>query len=120
MRVFECLSSGSRLDMYRLLVRQGPKGMFAGQIALSLDIPANTASFHLKVMTHAGLLSVKQEGRFQRYRADLSLMRELIEYLTDECCAGQTGQCVDLRTLSACSPGTPAPISSPAPGRTKP
>jgi hypothetical protein len=47
-------------------------------------------------MTQAGLLSVEQEGRFQRYRANLPLMIEVIRYLTDECCAGHPEQCADL------------------------
>lgn len=35
----------------------------------------------------SGLLTVEQEGRFQRYRANIPLMLELIAYLTEECCA---------------------------------
>ncbi len=70
-RIFESLSSGIRLDAYRLLVKQGSTGMVAGQIAAELDLPPTNMSFHLKAMTQAGLLNVEQEGRFQRYRANL-------------------------------------------------
>ena len=101
--IFESLSSGTRLDIYRLLVRHGLEGMVAGQIASTLDIPANSASFHLKAMMYAGLLSVQQEGRFQRYRANLPLMLELIAYLTEECCAGHPEQCADLRPEGICA-----------------
>jgi DNA-binding transcriptional ArsR family regulator len=87
-QVFESLASGIRLDVYRLLVKAGPQGMVAGQIASSLAIVPNNLSFHLKAMIHAGLLSVEQEGRFQRYRANISLMVELITFLTEECCSG--------------------------------
>ena len=80
-KVFESLASGVRLDIYRLLMRQGPEGLVAGQIASTLDIPPTNLSFHLKALTHAGLLGVTPEGRFQRYRANLSLMQDLIEYL---------------------------------------
>lgn len=93
-RVFECLSSEVRLDIYRLLVKQGPGGMVAGRIAEALDLPPTNLSFHLKAMTHAGLLSVEQEGRYQRYRADVTLVMSLIAYLTDECCAGHPELCV--------------------------
>jgi ArsR family transcriptional regulator len=92
-RVLECLSSGTRLRVYRLLVRQGAAGMVAGQIAEQLEIPPNSASFHLKAMTHAGLLSVQQEGRFQRYRTNMTLMLDLVAYLTAECCAGHPELC---------------------------
>ncbi len=99
-RIFESLSSETRLDIYRLLVKQGPNGMVAGQIAEALDVPPTNLSFHLKAMTHAGLLTVEQEGRFQRYRANLILMISLIGYLTDECCAGHPEQCAGLPSSS--------------------
>jgi ArsR family transcriptional regulator, arsenate/arsenite/antimonite-responsive transcriptional repressor len=94
--VFESLASGLRLDVYRLLVRHGAEGLVAGEIASALNIPPTNLSFHLKALTQAGLLTVEQEGRFQRYRANMSLMLDLIAYLTEECCGGQPGQCADL------------------------
>ena len=103
-KVFESLASGIRLEVYRLLVKTGLEGMVAGQIASELAIAPNNLSFHLKAMTHAGLLSVAQEGRFQRYRANIPLMLELIAYLTEECCAGHPEQCASLRRASGCSP----------------
>ena len=103
-KVFESLASGVRLEVYRLVVKTGLEGMVAGQIASELAIAPNNLSFHLKAMTHAGLLSVVQEGRFQRYRANIPLMLELIAYLTEECCAGHPEQCASLRSASGCSP----------------
>ena len=103
-KVFESLASGIRLEVYRLVVKTGLEGMVAGQIASELAIAPNNLSFHLKAMTHAGLLSVAQEGRFQRYRANIPLMLELIAYLTEECCAGHPEQCASLRSASGCSP----------------
>ncbi len=91
--IFECLSSGIRLDVYRMLVKAGAAGLVAGEIAGRLDLPPANVSFHLKAMTHAGLLEATQEGRFQRYRADVALMAELIGYLTEECCAGHPELC---------------------------
>ena len=91
--LLESLASGVRLDIYRLLVRKGLEGMVAGDIAADLDLPPTNLSFHLKAMTQAGLLTVEQEGRFQRYRANLALMQDLIAYLTEECCAGNPQQC---------------------------
>ena len=99
--VFESLSSGIRLDVYRLLVNRGPDGMVAGGIGLALDVPPTNLSFHLKALTQASLLTVVQEGRYQRYRANLSLMQDLIAYLTAECCSGHPEQCAEL-----CAPAT--------------
>jgi DNA-binding transcriptional ArsR family regulator len=103
--VLESLASGLRLEVFRLLVRQGAQGMVAGEIASTLDIPPTNLSFHLKNLTHAGLVTVEQEGRFQRYRANMALMLDLVAYLTEECCAGDAGQCENLREASAVSPG---------------
>ncbi len=88
-KIFESLSSGIRLDIFRLLIKHGPEGLVAGQIAAELDLPNTNLSFHLKALTQAELLSVEQEGRFLRYRANISLMLHLITYLTEECCTGK-------------------------------
>lgn len=101
--VFESLSSGVRLDIYRLLVKVGPAGLVAGEIAATLAVPPTNLSFHLKALTHAQLVAVVQEGRFQRYRANLGLMQDLIGYLTEECCAGHPEQCSDLCPPLACT-----------------
>lgn len=101
--VFESLSSGTRLDVFRLLVKQGPAGMVAGEIAAALDVPPNNLSFHLKALTQSRLLTCQQEGRFQRYRADIPLMLDLIAYLTEECCSGHPEQCADMRAASSCA-----------------
>jgi hypothetical protein len=66
-------------------------------------------------MVHARLLSVQQEGRFQRYRANLPLMLELIAYLTEECCAGHPEQCADLRPATLCAPAISITRSAPTP-----
>ena len=97
--IFESLASGIRLDVYRLLVRKGTEGMVAGEIAGALDIPPTNLSFHLKALTQARLLTVEQEGRFQRYRANMPLMLDLIGYLTAECCAGDPAQCADVAAV---------------------
>ncbi|WP_296448023.1 ArsR/SmtB family transcription factor [Rhodoferax sp. UBA5149] len=103
--VFESLSSGVRLDIYRLLVRVGPQGMVAGEIATALEVPPTNLSFHLKALTQAQLVSVVQEGRFQRYRASLGLIQELIVYLTQECCAGHPEQCAAICQPISCPQG---------------
>lgn len=110
--IFESLSSGVRLDAYRLLVKKGADGMVAGDIASALDIPPTNLSFHLKALTQAGMLTVTQEGRFQRYRANIPLMLDLIAYLTEECCAGHPEQCADMRAASRCSETLLPPLLS--------
>lgn len=98
--LLESLASAVRLEIFRLLVRHGHDGLVAGAIASELDIPPTNLSFHLKALTQAGLLTVTAEGRFQRYRANLEVMRELLNFLSAECCHGQPEQC----GLPACTP----------------
>ncbi|MGE5096037.1 MAG: ArsR/SmtB family transcription factor [Betaproteobacteria bacterium] len=109
-RLFECLASPIRLDVYRLLVRAGGSGLVAGEIGAKLDLAPSNLSFHLRAMTHAGLLDVEQEGRFQRYRADLSLMTRLVAYLTSECCSGHPELCAPPPTVDR-RPNVPARAS---------
>ena len=101
--VFESLASSVRLDVFRLLVRHAPGGLVAGEIAAALGLPATNLSFHLKALTQAGLLSVTQEGRFQRYRANMALMGDLVAYLTDECCGGHPEACLGHHVAVTCT-----------------
>jgi DNA-binding transcriptional ArsR family regulator len=92
-RVFEALSSAVRLDVFRLLVKNEPTGLVAGEIAQTLGIQPTNLSFHLKALTHAGLLRASQEGRYLRYHAQVLLAHELVDYLTAECCHGNPAAC---------------------------
>lgn len=109
--IFESLSSGLRLDVFRLLVKKGPEGMVAGEIAMTLDVPPANLSFHLKALSQARLVTVEQEGRYQRYRADIPLMLDLIAYLTEECCSGRPDQCLEMRAASKCAEELLPPLS---------
>ena len=111
--IFESLSSGVRLDAYRLLVRQGKTGLVAGELASALSVPATNMSFHLKAMVHANIVTVAQEGRYMRYRANFALMLDLIAYLTEECCEGHPEQCLELR--SQCAPEALPDVCCPKP-----
>lgn len=102
--IFEALSSGARLDAFRLLVKYAPDGLVAGDIAKKLGMPSTNLSFHLKALLHSGLVSMEKEGRFWRYRANIPLMLETIAYLTDECCSGNPEQCRAWRAESGVAP----------------
>jgi len=60
----------------------------AGGIGESLSIPASTLSFHLKELSHAGLINSRQVSRFIYYSANYEAMDGLLAYLTENCCAG--------------------------------
>ncbi len=76
-----------RLEMVRYVVGasgSGTKRAAAGAIAANVDLPASTASHHLKRLVDAGLLSSIAEGTFHYYAPEVAALRGLSEYL-DEC-----------------------------------
>lgn len=87
------LAQDNRLDVFRLLVQAGAKGMPAGQIAERLDIAAPTLSFHLAQLRHASLVSVRRDGRSLIYAVDYERMNGLMEFLTENCCSGKPSTC---------------------------
>lgn len=102
--IFEALSSDVRLDLFRLLVKNAPEGLVAGEIAKQLDIPSTNLSFHLKAIVQSGLVDVEREGRFMRYKANIPLMLDIVAYLTSECCSDDPAQCQKFRDASAVDP----------------
>lgn len=83
------LAQTSRLAVFRVLVQAGPVGLAAGKISELTDIPPSSLSFHLKELTHAGLLQSRQEGRYVIYTAQYDTMNALLGFLTENCCGGQ-------------------------------
>ncbi|MGF6917716.1 ArsR/SmtB family transcription factor [Paraburkholderia sp. 40] len=95
-RALGALAHESRLAIFRQLVVAGPEGMAAGEIAQRLGISPSGLSFHLKDLTHAGLVSPRQEGRFVIYTANFDAMTSLIGFLTENCCSGASCAASDL------------------------
>ena len=87
------LAQHTRLEIYRLLVACGPQGMAAGQVAERLKVSPANMSFHFKTLSHAGLISSRQEGRFVYYAANFTVMNGMLAYLTENCCAGNPQEC---------------------------
>lgn len=84
------LAQPVRLRVFRALVVAGPDGLTPGTLAEQLDVPATSLSFHLKELTHAGLISQERDGRHLIYRASFDHMTGLLGYLTEHCCQGQS------------------------------
>lgn len=90
------LAQDTRLSIFRALVRahspkSGEGGLAAGDIAEALGVAPATLSFHLKEMSHAGLVFSRRDGRSIIYKADLGVMRSLTDFLLEDCCQGACG-----------------------------
>ena len=96
------LSQETRLRVFRMLVRRGPEGLTAGEIAEALGVPAPTLSFHLAHLTRAGLLRYRRDGRSLTYSIHTDGMRGLLQFLTEDCCGGNPAMCGELVEKAAC------------------
>ena len=97
-KALAALAQESRLAVFRALVEAGPDGLTPGDLAARLCIAANTLSFHLKELSHAGLVSQERAGRNLIYRAEFARMHALLAYLSRNCCEGAVCE-VDPETI---------------------
>jgi DNA-binding transcriptional ArsR family regulator len=101
------LAHDKRLAIFRRLVRKGPEGMAAGDLARALDIANNTLSANLLILSNAGLIGARRDGRSIIYSVRFEAMRDLLVYLTQDCCEGSPEVCAPLRKVldqNCCEP----------------
>jgi ArsR family transcriptional regulator, arsenate/arsenite/antimonite-responsive transcriptional repressor len=92
-KALAALAQPVRLQVFRALVVAGAAGLTPGAMAETLAVPSATLSFHLKELTHAGLITQERASRNLIYRASYSRMDALLGYLTKNCCQGV--ECLD-------------------------
>lgn len=88
------LAQPARLRVFRLLVKAGEEGMCAGDLSKELDVPKNTLSFHLKELVNSDLVTSARDGRSIIYRLREGGIRELMRFLTEDCCQGRPDLCL--------------------------
>jgi len=88
-KALAALAQPARLRLFRLLVVAGAQGLTPGAIGEQLALPPATLSFHLKELTHAGLIGQQRDGRYLIYRAAFAQMNALLGYLSENCCQGE-------------------------------
>ena len=108
------LAQDNRLDVFRLLVKAGPSGLAAGQVAKALGIPPNTLTFHFDRLRQAGLIAVRRESRSMIYTAQFDTMNGLVGFLTENCCQGVADECGPSCAAPAASSKTGAKKHEPA------
>ena len=91
--VLAALAQPTRLEAFRLLIAEEPRGLPAGEVARLLDVPQNTMSTHLAVLARAGLISAERQSRSIIYRAEIDRVRELTSFLVKDCCGGRAELC---------------------------
>ncbi len=91
--ILAALGQPTRLETFRLLVRSGPGSVPAGNIAEELNVPRNTMSSHLNILSRAGLVQSERVSRQILYKADLSTLASLTTFLVEGCCGGQPELC---------------------------
>jgi ArsR family transcriptional regulator, arsenate/arsenite/antimonite-responsive transcriptional repressor len=95
------LAQDSRLAVFRLMIKAGPDGLPAGEIARTLAITPNTLSAQLTILANAGLVTGRRDGRSIIYAADYDGMSELLVYLTEDCCQGRPEVCAPLAAVAS-------------------
>ena len=90
------LAQETRLQAFKILVRHEPKGIAAGELARLLEVPQNTLSTHLAILSQASLVSSERQSRSIVYRANLEAVRGIVLHLLNDCCNGRPELCSPL------------------------
>jgi ArsR family transcriptional regulator len=99
------LSQSTRLEAFRALVRHEPEGLAAGDLARLLEVPQNTLSAHLSILTRARLVTSERRSRSIIYRANLAEFQNVAMFLLRDCCGGRPEVCGPiLDSLQSCGP----------------
>jgi len=98
---FGALAQETRLQLVRLLIAAGPTGLPAGELATRLEVPSSTLSFHLTALERAGLTQSTRQGRQIVHAVRINGLRQIVNFLTETCCAGRPELCGDLARVLA-------------------
>lgn len=101
---FGAMSQETRLRIVRLLVKAGPDGVAAGNIATAMEVSPSNVSFHLKELERAGLINARRASRSIVYSADFEALTGLIRFLMEDCCSGRPEICEAALVTACCTP----------------
>ncbi len=86
------IGNPTRLQIVRLLVRAGDEGMPVGKIQQHLGIPGSTLTHHIGHLKAAGVIRQQRRQATLICTMQYDLLRDLVDYLTDECCADDSAR----------------------------
>lgn len=105
------LAQPTRLKVFKALVSCAPDGIAAGEMARRCEVPQNTMSSHLAILSRAGLIRASRQGRSIIYSADLDRFRAMTVHLVQDCCGGRPEVCQPL--VADLSPRCSAKVPTP-------
>jgi DNA-binding transcriptional ArsR family regulator len=107
------LAQPTRLRAFQTLVKHEPDGISAGELARMLDVPQNTLSAHLSILSNAGLVTAERRSRSIIYRAELDTVPTVALFLLKDCCNGHPEICAPvIKSLSMCRPAAKEAVRS--------
>jgi ArsR family transcriptional regulator len=80
----------TRLGIYRTLVQAGADGLPVAAIKDKLSTPGSTLSHHIARLVRVGLVKQVRQGRVLRCFAQYHELSQLIDFLSEQCCVGET------------------------------
>jgi predicted transcriptional regulator len=83
------IGNPTRLKIVRLLVRAGDDGLAVGTIQRELNIPGSTLTHHIAHLKSAGVIRQQRQQATLICTMEYDLLRQLVDYLTEECCADE-------------------------------
>jgi len=95
------LAHESRLHVYRRLMQAGPSGISAGDLAEQIGVSRSSLSFHVAQLERSGLVQARRQHRNVIYSVEIDAMRQLLTFLTQDCCNGNPDICSDLTDTAA-------------------
>src|SRR5438034_11419272 len=79
--MFAAMGTEARLRIMQLLLSAHPQGLVVGEIQEELNIPNSTLSHHLDKLRNEDLVTVRREGTFLRYTANVDALQQVLGFL---------------------------------------
>jgi len=84
--IFKELGHPIRLKIVKEVIKYGKKGVSVGELQKTLNIPNSTLSHHIAALVSVLIIKQKREGRILRCILELDRIKDIMDFLTKECC----------------------------------
>lgn len=100
----QTLGKETRLAIFQLLMRRFPQHVASGEIAMALDLKANTCSVHLAALADVGLIVSERSGTHVRYGIAMAGVSALMNNLFASCCNNRPDLCAPISKIATKKP----------------